>query len=151
MQVEDINIECSNGIRLAAQSYTTATSSVLQQKNHRILCLHGWMDNCRSYHIIAPYLLQSFSTHIVALDFVGHGHSDHSAEPGVVLAQHVYYVAEALRVLGWVPGLGEAAGAEPATVTLIGHSMGAGVASLYAAAFPEHVERLVLLEGGTMM
>lgn len=32
-------------------------------------------------------------------------------------------------------------------VTIIGHSMGAGVALIFAAAYPEYVDRLILLEG----
>ena len=147
MQVQDITIPCSNGITLAGQSYTNTppsthpNGSANSTEEQRILCLHGWMDNCRSFYWLAPHILQnshSTSTHtrIVALDFVGHGHSDHTAEPGSVLAEHVFYVAEALRVLKW------------SNLTLMGHSMGASVACLYAATFPEQVDKLILLEGG---
>lgn len=54
----------------------------------------------------------------------------------MVLAETAFYVAEALRELSWNEN-----------ITLVGHSMGASVACLYAAAFPEQINKLLLIEG----
>ena len=41
-----------------------------------VLALHGWLDNAASFARLAPKLQ---GLRIVALDFAGHGHSDHRA------------------------------------------------------------------------
>jgi pimeloyl-ACP methyl ester carboxylesterase len=150
---QEIILQCSDGIHLAAQSWTKSASNdnpdpAAAGTKKRILCLHGWLDNCRSFHSVAPYLVQNLSTvddsdycHVVALDFPGHGWSSHKSQDGppVLLADSAFYVAEAVRQLKW--------DRESYPFTLVGHSMGAAVGCLYAAAFPEQVHKLVLLEG----
>lgn len=99
----------------------------------RMLCLHGWLDNAASYVPLAP-LLERF--HIVAPDMAGHGHSDHRPQGCQYhFADHLFDLDAVLGQLGWE------------TCVLVGHSMGAGLASCYAAAVPERVSRLVLLDG----
>ena len=44
-----------------------------------VLALHGWLDNAASFARLAPKLE---GLRIVALDFAGHGHSEHRAEIG---------------------------------------------------------------------
>mmetsp|Transcript_9002 Transcript_9002/g.13847 ORF Transcript_9002/g.13847 Transcript_9002/m.13847 type:complete len:332 (-) Transcript_9002:151-1146(-) len=127
---------CSDGIRLAAQHWKK--TEVIEAPKERILCLHGWLDNCRSFHCVAPQLLQKLSSpsEIVALDFPGHGKSSHkSADSFQLLADYAFYVSEYVSSLEWE------------SFTLVGHSMGAGVGVMYAACFPEQVEELVLLDG----
>ncbi len=98
----------------------------------RVLALHGWLDNAASFVPMAPYLRD---LDLVALDLPGHGHSAHvpaGAEygfPGALAT--VLDVADAL---GWE------------SFALLGHSMGAGIASLLAAACPARVERLLAIE-----
>jgi YrbI family 3-deoxy-D-manno-octulosonate 8-phosphate phosphatase len=98
-----------------------------------LLAIHGWLDNGASYARLAP-LLEGYR--VVALDLPGHGRSDHRA-PGVPyhFVDWVVDVGSAADALGWD------------RFTLIGHSMGAGVASLVAGTFPSRIERLVLIEG----
>ncbi len=99
----------------------------------RIVAFHGWLDNAASFYHIAPYLVQA-GYELTAVDFPGHGHSDHRA-PG-----HNYgfidYVIDVQAVMDLI--------AEP--VILLGHSMGAAIAQLYAAAYPERVLQLLLIE-----
>ncbi len=98
----------------------------------RVLALHGWLDNAASFLPIAPLLPD---IELVALDLPGHGLSAHLAPgadysfPGAVNA-----VLDAADALGW------------SRFSLLGHSMGAGIASLLAAACPDRVERLVAIE-----
>ena len=45
---------------------------------HKMLCVHGYMDNAMSFATLAPLLLQDGRRlHIVAVDLPGHGQSDH--------------------------------------------------------------------------
>lgn len=98
------------------------------------------MDNCRTFARLAPHIVQNSaeSTHVVALDFPGHGWSAHKSLDGTpaVQAELAFYVSETARNL-W----------KDESFIVIGHSMGAAVTSLFAAAFPERVSSIVLLEG----
>jgi len=71
----------------------------------------------------------------VAPDLPGHGASDH-LPPGTdySFAAAVHTVLDIADALGWE------------RFSLLGHSMGAGIASLVAAACPERIERLVAIE-----
>lgn len=97
-----------------------------------ILALHGWLDNAASF---VP-LMGQLDERVVALDFAGHGHSGH--RPAGAATHYIDHLRDVLTVLdqlGWEQ------------CVLLGHSMGAGVASLFAGAFPERVAKLVLIEG----
>ncbi len=108
--VNEIKLCCADGVQLAGQSWKTTGET----KQH-ILALHGWMDNCRSFHYLAPNLLSKLpeSTELVALDLPGHGLSGHKSADGppAALAEAAFYVAEAVEQLRW------------SNFTLIGHSM----------------------------
>lgn len=128
-------------MKLAAQQWNSSIGSNHSTIKNRILCLHGWLDNCRSFDQLAPYLVESSlddNTQVVTLDFPGHGRSSHKSADGgapTVMAEAAFYVAETVSFLNWN------------SFVLIGHSMGAAVSLIYAAAFPEQVSSLVLLEG----
>lgn len=113
------------GLRLAALAWGPADGL-------RVLALHGWLDNAASFSKLAPLL---DGCRVLALEFPGHGHSDHRA-PGARY-HFIDYVADtlaALDALGW------------RRCALLGHSLGGAVASVLAGACPERVERLVLIE-----
>ena len=99
-----------------------------------LLALHGWLDNAGSFARLAPLLAKHWR--VVALELPGHGHSDHW--PAGTAYHFIDYVRA---VLGAIDALGLQ------RFHLLGHSLGAGVASLVAAARPAHVERLLLVEG----
>lgn len=98
-----------------------------------LLALHGWLDNAASFDLLAPFLDDYY---VVALDFAGHGYSSHRAK-GVRyhLIDHVDDVVAVLKQLGWT------------RFSLMGHSMGAGIAALLAAAMPEAIVQMVMIEG----
>ena len=99
-----------------------------------LLAVHGWLDNAGSFARLAPLLAERH--HVIALDLPGHGHSDHrSAGSSYPLADYVRDVLAAADAL------------QLARYTLLGHSLGAGIASLVAAAIPERIIRLFLIEG----
>ncbi|CAN0033880.1 unnamed protein product [Choristocarpus tenellus] len=71
----------------------------------------------------------------VAIDFPGHGKSAHMGKDAWYgMLDYPEYVLEAASALGWNK------------FTLVGHSMGAAVASLVASSFPELVERCVFID-----
>jgi pimeloyl-ACP methyl ester carboxylesterase len=98
------------------------------------VALHGWLDNAGSFARLAPLLAARYR--VIALDLPGHGHSDHLAAGAsyhyVDYVQAVLATADALQLDRY---------------GLLGHSLGAGIASLVAAASPERIERLLLIEG----
>ncbi|WP_144900598.1 alpha/beta fold hydrolase [Luteimonas cucumeris] len=98
----------------------------------RVLALHGWLDNAASFVPLAPYL---DDVDLVAIDLPGHGRSAH-LPPGAdySFAGALNTVLDAADALGWD------------RFALLGHSMGAGIASLIAAACPQRIERGVFIE-----
>jgi pimeloyl-ACP methyl ester carboxylesterase len=113
-------------IELAAHLYGPADGQP-------VIALHGWLDNAASFARLAPKLA---GLRIVALDFAGHGHSDHRpAGAGYALWDYVHDVLQVAEQFGWQ------------RFSLLGHSMGAIVSVLLAGALPERVERLALIDG----
>jgi len=98
----------------------------------RVLALHGWLDNAASF---VPLAAQLDGLDLVAPDLPGHGRSAHMP-PGTdyTFVGAVHQVLDIADALGWQ------------RFALLGHSMGAGIASLVAAAVPDRVERLVAIE-----
>ncbi|MCB1692950.1 MAG: alpha/beta hydrolase [Pseudomonadales bacterium] len=95
--------------------------------------LHGWLDNANTFNRLAPLLPE---LNLIALDFAGHGLSDH--RPEGVHYHPIYDIQEVLAVaneLNWHH------------FTLIGHSMGASIASELAAMFPDRVRASVHVDG----
>jgi pimeloyl-ACP methyl ester carboxylesterase len=117
----------ANGLRLACKRWGDAKTV------KPVLALHGWLDNAATFDTLAPALP---GLAWCALDLPGHGLSQH--RPAGAAYHFVDYVPDVLAV---------ADALEWARFTLIGHSMGAGIATLLAAAAPERVERAVLIEG----
>lgn len=98
-----------------------------------VLALHGWLDNAASFVPLAEHLA---GVHLVALDFPGHGHSAHRPSgTGYHFSDYVADVAHATAALGWD------------RFHLLGHSLGAGVATVYSAVYPQQVTSLVLIDG----
>lgn len=100
-----------------------------------LVALHGWLDNAASFTRLAPLLARQ--RRVIALDLPGHGHSAH-LPPGPLRYHNADQVAHVL-------DFADALGLE--RFDLLGHSLGAGVASLLAAAAPARIDRLLLIEG----
>ena len=97
-----------------------------------LLALHGWLDNAASFIPLAQHLQNYY---VLAIDLPGHGMSPHRSEDA-----HYHLV-------DWVQdlhGLITAQGWQD--VSILGHSLGGIIASLYAASFPEMVKHLILIE-----
>ena len=105
---------------LARHEWGTAGSPAL-------VCLHGVTSQGRHFASLAERLADRF--HVVALDLRGHGAS--TWDPPWNLEQHVADVLDA---------------APDQRAAWLGHSFGGRIAYEVAAAAPERVERLVLLD-----
>ncbi|NVD07045.1 alpha/beta hydrolase [Vibrio sp. JPW-9-11-11] len=102
-----------------------------------LLFLHGWLDNAASFttlmaklHALAPDL------HLCAIDLPGHGLSSHKDSHNFYPFHD--YIDDVYQLL---------ANLSPNRLVLVGHSLGALIASCYSAAFPEQVSGLVQIEG----
>jgi pimeloyl-ACP methyl ester carboxylesterase len=115
------------GLTLAAEVWGNAGE-------RPVLASHGWLDNAGSFALLAPRLS---GCEVVALDLAGHGRSgSRSADSAYNVWQDVGDLYDVADQLGWQ------------RCTLLGHSRGAAISMLFAATFPERVDKLVLLEGG---
>ena len=98
-----------------------------------LLALHGWLDNAASFAALAPRLAER--RYVVALDLRGHGASSH-LQPGTWYHYVDYFddLRAAFGHFGW------------ARAELLGHSLGGTLASLFAALYPDRVDRLLTVE-----
>jgi len=160
--VNEISLPLNDGMVLAGQRWTyqgtkkgedEKVDDSTKKPTKKILALHGWLDNCRSFHYLAPHLVSKFqgNAEVVALDLPGHGLSSHKSldGPPVVLTEGVYYVAEALNQLGWIDkssSSNDVNDNDNNKISLLGHSMGGGIGLVYSSVFPEHVDKLVMLD-----
>lgn len=99
-----------------------------------LVALHGWLDNAGSFAALAPRLAPHWR--VIALELPGHGHSDH-----LPAGASYHYLDHVRTVLATLDAL------ELPRCNLLGHSLGGGVASLVAAAAPERIDHLWLIEG----
>ena len=98
-----------------------------------LLAFHGWLDNAATFDHLAPFLKEF---RLVSLDLPGHGLSEHrSSGSSYHFSDIIVDVLEVLNVLGWQ------------RCSLLGHSMGAGVASYLAGTIPEKIISVILIEG----
>lgn len=97
-----------------------------------VLALHGWMDHAGSFQVLAPRLP---GCHVVAPDLSGQGLSGRRA------AHATYNIWDDLPQLA---ALTERLGWECCVV--MGHSRGANIGALFAAAQPDRVRAFVALD-----
>jgi pimeloyl-ACP methyl ester carboxylesterase len=98
-----------------------------------LVLLHGIGDSSATWESIIPALARNHL--VLAPDLLGHGQSD-KPRADYSVAAYANGVRDLLGVLG-VP-----------RATLLGHSLGGGVAMQFAYQFPERTERLVLVSSG---
>ena len=101
-----------------------------------LLALHGWQDNAASFIPLMSHLRPTGRFRVLAPDLPGHGRS------GWRTQQSAYHFVDWLRDLyDLLQAL------EWTSCSLIGHSMGAAIASLWAGVFPDRCQSLILIEG----
>jgi pimeloyl-ACP methyl ester carboxylesterase len=100
----------------------------------RLFMLHGWMDVSASFQFVVDCLQRDW--HVIAPDWRGFGLSERSARDGYWFPD---YLADLEAILHHYSA--------DAPVRLLGHSMGANAAMMYAGIRPERVAKLINLEG----
>jgi pimeloyl-ACP methyl ester carboxylesterase len=98
-----------------------------------ILLIHGIGDNSTTWATVQAKLAQRFT--VIAVDLLGHGQSD-KPRADYSVAAYANGIRDLLSVL------------DIERVTVIGHSLGGGVAMQFAYQFPQLVDRLVLVGAG---
>ena len=98
-----------------------------------LILLHGGRDHCRSWDWVAASLRDRF--HVIAPDLRGHGDSAWSSTGQYSMASYVYDLAQLIHAEGLGP------------ISIVAHSLGGNIALRYAGIYPEHVTRLVAIEG----
>ncbi|OBI88123.1 alpha/beta fold hydrolase [Mycobacterium asiaticum] len=98
-----------------------------------IVLLHGVGDSSTTWEPVHAKLAQRFT--VIAPDMLGHGESD-KPRADYSLASFANGLRDLLTAL------------EIDRVTLVGHSLGGGVAAQFAYQYPQFVERVVLVSAG---
>lgn len=98
-----------------------------------ILLIHGIGDNSTTWDTVQTKLAQRFT--VIAPDLLGHGKSD-KPRADYSVAAYANGMRDLLSVL------------DIDRVTVVGHSLGGGVAMQFAYQFPQLVDRLILVGAG---
>ncbi len=99
-----------------------------------LFMVHGWMDVAASFQFVVDELAGDW--HVIAPDWRGFGLSDYTQSDTYWFPD---YLADLDAMLQHY--------SPDAPVNLLGHSMGANVAGLYAGVRPERITRFINLEG----
>ena len=98
-----------------------------------LLLLHGVTNSSQTWEAVASGLAEHFT--LIAPDLLGHGESA-TPRGDYSLGAHASGARDVLTALGID------------RVTVVGHSLGGGIAMQFAYQFPERCERLVLVSSG---
>ena len=98
-----------------------------------LVLIHGITSSSASWEPVLPALAEHFT--ILAPDLLGHGQSDKPAGD-YSLGSHACLIRDLMLALGHGPG------------TMVGHSLGGGIAMQLSYQFPELTQRLVLVSSG---
>jgi pimeloyl-ACP methyl ester carboxylesterase len=128
-----------NELSIELENISLAALTIGSPKQEPVLCLHGYLDNAASFIPFMQQLSQRhdclFNKYIIALDWPGHGRSQHrSSDAHYHFFDYVHDLACLFSHHNW-----------PA-INIVAHSMGAMVASAFAAAFPDKVKSLTLID-----
>ena len=98
-----------------------------------LVLLHGITSTAEAWREVMPELAKRYT--VIAPDMIGHGRS---AKPrgDYSLGAYAAGVRDLLAVLGFERG------------TVVGHSLGGGIAMQFSYLFPEYVERMALIASG---
>lgn len=106
---------------------------------NKVICIHGWLDNCASFQPLIPYILDyknnADTYHIIAFDQSGVGLSCH--RPVGTEYHQLGQVIEIKRIvseLNW------------SSFHIIGHSMGSHFSFLYSCIFPDEVRSFISID-----
>lgn len=106
---------------------------------HKVLCMHGWLDNAGSFERLIPYILDHGDNaekyYILAMDQPGVGLSSHLPS-GTFYTQYsaIIEMRRIVRELKWDK------------MTLLSHSLGAHLSFMYSCIYPQQVESVLSID-----
>lgn len=100
-----------------------------------LVLLHGAGDQAGTWHKVAPELKRHFQ--LVIPDLAGHGESE-AVEGALSLGRLLNALKQVLNTGAW----------RDVPMVLVGNSLGAWMAMLYAQRYPQRVTRVILIGGG---
>ena len=98
-----------------------------------VVLVHGMVNSSRHWQAVAGRLAERYT--VIAPDLVGHGDSA-TPRGDYSLGAHAAVIRDLLAALGIE------------RATMVGHSLGGGIAMVFFWQFPERVERLALVSSG---
>jgi pimeloyl-ACP methyl ester carboxylesterase len=99
-----------------------------------LLLVHGLFEDSLTWRKVIPALARSHT--VIAPDLFGHGESDAPSDVDYSLGGHTGTLRDVLEVLGHD------------RATIVGHSLGGGIAVSFAYHYPERVRRIALISSG---
>jgi len=123
----------ASNLEITTTRFKLAALTWGQKQDLPLLAIHGWLDNAASFLPLEPFLSELKT---VSLDLPGHGLSQHRGVGEFYpFLEYIGVIHDVVEQQGW------------SQFNLLGHSLGAGIASFYAALFPERVNKLALIDG----
>jgi pimeloyl-ACP methyl ester carboxylesterase len=98
-----------------------------------VVLIHGITSSSATWERVMPYLARHFT--VIAPDLVGHGESD-KPRGDYSLGAHASTIRDLMLVLGHE------------RASIVGHSLGGGIAMQFGYQFPERCDRLALIDSG---
>src|SRR5688500_16351469 len=98
-----------------------------------VVLIHGMVNSSRHWEKVALRLSERYT--VIAPDLIGHGDSA-TPRGDYSLGAHAAVIRDLLSALGVGPA------------TIVGHSLGGGIAMVFFWQFPHRVERLALVSSG---
>jgi len=98
-----------------------------------LILQHGGRDHARSWDWVAQELSRDW--HVICPDLRGHGDSAWSPDGDYTMQAFTYDFAQLVHTLGYDQ------------VTIIGHSLGGNITTMFTGLYPDKVRKLVNIEG----
>jgi pimeloyl-ACP methyl ester carboxylesterase len=114
-----------NGLRLHCREWG-------QSSARPVVLLHGGSAHAHWWDLFADSIADHY--HVYALDLRGHGDSQHASPPAYRIDDYARDLSTFMELLG-LP-----------SATLVGHSLGAMIATAYAGTAPRRVQGLVVVD-----
>ncbi|WP_131781139.1 alpha/beta fold hydrolase [Legionella gresilensis] len=121
-------------LKLNIPGFTIAARTWGNNELPPLLAIHGWLDNADSFELLAPYLAKDF--YVIAIDLPGHGLSSHLYEGG-----YYHFIDGVFTLINIIDAL------HIKKIHLLGHSLGACLASILAGIAPTRISTVALIEG----
>ncbi len=132
-----LNFEIENGNFLEIDGYKTFYIDFNSESENTILLLHGFGGSATNWLKTIP-LLADEGYRVVAVDLKGFGFSEKRVDVDYSHPSQIEFLDSFVEQL------------ELRNITLVGHSMGGNVATMYYQKYPEKIETLVLVSAALM-